>query len=98
MYHSKTRRVDRRNRNRRNETRQKGFMLQIEALTDSYTSYIYHRDNGTSPKQSQNEEDTLHAYQIRVQDTYSKLLYLDPCTLTCSDTIYRYYGNACHVS
>lgn len=91
----KTRRVDTRNRRRRNETRQQGFDLQIEALADSYTSYIYHRDHSTTPGRSEDEEGTMHTYQIRAQDTYSKLLYLDMCTLAFSDIIYRYqiYSN-----
>lgn len=77
MYCSKTRRVDRQNHNHCNETRQKGFMLQIEALADSYMSYVYHRDHGTTARdQSQHEEITRYAYQIHAQDTYSKLPYL----------------------
>lgn len=81
--------MDTRNRRRRNEIRQQGFDLQIEALADSYTSYIYHRDHGTTPGRSEDEEGTMYIYQIRAQDTYSKLIYLDTCT-RISDIIYRY--------
>lgn len=95
MYFSKTRRVDRRNRRRRNETRQQGFMLQIEAFADSYTSYIYHRDHGTTsgPRASQNEENVMCTYQIRAQDTYSNFPYLIHVPLRIFDIIYRYHRN-----
>ncbi|KAF7979474.1 hypothetical protein HWV62_42299 [Athelia sp. TMB] len=72
----KTRRVDWRKRRDRNEKRQQGFNLQIEALTDAYTLFIYHRDHGKSHQHSQahtdaHTDDPMILYHITAQDTLS---------------------------
>lgn len=74
MNCSKSRRVDRRKRRHRNETRQQGFKLQMEAFADSYATYIYNRDHGTTPEPSHSERDAMYIYRIHAQDTCSKFL------------------------
>ncbi|KAF7979794.1 hypothetical protein HWV62_40842 [Athelia sp. TMB] len=68
----KMRRVDWRKRRDRNEKRQQGFNLQIEALTDAYTLFIYHRDHTKSlqPSQAHTDDPTI-LYHITAQDTLS---------------------------
>ncbi|KAF7972009.1 hypothetical protein HWV62_19299 [Athelia sp. TMB] len=68
---SKERRVDRRKRRHRNQLRQQGFDVQLEALTDSYGTFIYHRDNGTTQDTMLGGENAMASYQIRAQDTYT---------------------------